>query len=108
VLLRQFSRRDQRDRVLDVFAAMGHDEAFMRETAESAREHLRDKPVLLLYGQFDPMRFVGAIARFRALIPRATMAIIPWEEHFPILTSAERVAEVVKRWMGSSLGAADR
>src|SRR5262249_32194330 len=106
LLARQFAHREQRDRIIDVFAAMGRDEAFMRATALAAREHLADKPVLLLYGQFDPMRLIGAVARFRALFRRSSVSIIPGEEHFPILASARRVASAVRSWMDAALGQA--
>jgi hypothetical protein len=38
LLASQFSRPDQRDRIIDVFSAMGRDEAFMRATAQAATE----------------------------------------------------------------------
>jgi pimeloyl-ACP methyl ester carboxylesterase len=97
----QFATREQRDRTIGLFVHMGRDEGFMRATAEKIRSRLGDKPVLLLYGQFDPMRLIGAVSRFKRMFRRAEPAIIPLEEHFPILASGGRVADVVDRWIGS-------
>jgi haloalkane dehalogenase len=98
VMTQQFDTAQKRDRILDVLESMGRDEVFMRSTARLARERLSAKPVLLLYGQFDPMRF-ASLAAFRALFRRSIIEIIPLEEHFPILSSGERVAKVVHEWM---------
>ncbi len=87
VLRAEFSRHDQRDRVLHLFEQMASDDAFMRVTAERVRRRLAMTPTLLLFGQLDPMRWIGSIGRFKRLLPRHTVVIIPFEEHFPILAS---------------------
>jgi haloalkane dehalogenase len=104
-LLSEFDSPEKRDRVLDLFGQMGLDGAFMRHAAEVASERLRDRPALLLYGQFDPVRLVGAIGRFRRLLPRSVVRIVPREEHFPILASGERVAEIVRQWIAAERAA---
>jgi haloalkane dehalogenase len=104
-LVQEFDTAEKRDRVLDLFEQMGRDVAFMRETAALVSERLRDRPALLLYGQLDPVRLLGAPGRFRRLLPRSVVRVIAREEHFPILASGERVAEIVRRWI-SALAAA--
>jgi haloalkane dehalogenase len=99
VLTSQFNSQEKRDRILDVFSAMGRDDRFMRETAGAVAHHLADKPALLLFGQFDPVRFVGGVSRFRKMLPRSTVAIIRREKHFPILAAGEEVATTMRGWM---------
>jgi haloalkane dehalogenase len=99
VLKAQYDSYEKRDRILDVFAAMGQDERFMRDTAAAVVRHLAETPALLLFGQFDPMRFVGSVSRFRDMLPRSTVAIIPGEKHFPILAAGEEVASAMRGWM---------
>jgi haloalkane dehalogenase len=94
-----FGTPEKRDRIIDLFSAMGRDEAFMRAAATRAGHALADKPVLLLYGQLDPMRLIGAVRRFRRLFPRSVARIIALEEHFPILASGRRVGQIVHRWI---------
>jgi haloalkane dehalogenase len=101
VLVREFDSPEKRDRVLEVFQQMGRDVAFMREAAALAAERLAALPALLLYGQLDPMRLIGAVGRFRRLFPRSLVRIVPREEHFPILASGERVAEIVRAWIAA-------
>lgn len=99
VLLAQFDTPEKRDRVIDVFVQMGQQDEFMRATAASVAERLAAIPALLLYGQFDPMRLIGGVARWKRLFRRNTVAIIPLEEHFPILASGERVARAIRSWI---------
>ncbi|GEM_PF-4782477 len=95
----QFDTPEKRDRIIDLFSQMGRNEAFMRDAAARARLELADKPVMLLYGQFDPMRFVGAIHRFKRLFRDTTVRIIALEEHFPILASGRRVGQIIHQWV---------
>ena len=81
---------------------MGRDEEFMRRAASLAREHLASKPTLILYGQFDPMRLIGGVARFRRLFPNSAVRIVSREEHFPILSSGERVGRIVHEWISGA------
>jgi len=99
LLLEQFDTPEKRDRVIDLFEQMGRDDAFMRQAAALACERLARTPTLILYGQFDPMRLLGGVARFRRLFPNSVVRTIPFEEHFPILSSGERVARVVHDWL---------
>lgn len=82
-----------------MFAAMGHGDAFMYETAAKVSALLADKPALLLFGQFDPVRFAGGVSGFRQLFPQAGVVIIPRERHFPILAAGDEVAAALDKWM---------
>jgi haloalkane dehalogenase len=95
----QFATADRRDRFLDVFRSMATDDAFLAETAVRAVESFRSTPVLILYGQFDPMRLFGGVARYRAMFPRHAVHIVPGEKHFPILGSGGAVADAIDLWM---------
>jgi haloalkane dehalogenase len=99
VLTCQYDSTAKRDRILDMFAAMGHGDAFMRETAAKVSALLADKPALLLFGQFDPVRFAGGVSRFKRLFPQARVVIIPRERHFPILAAGDEVAAALDEWM---------
>ncbi|MEM9073336.1 MAG: alpha/beta hydrolase [Myxococcota bacterium] len=93
----QFATPSQRERILDWFSMMARDHAFMVRTAAEAKD-LRELPTLILLGQFDPVRAVGAVPRFRALLPRARTHVIPWEEHFPILAEGRAIADEIAAW----------
>lgn len=98
-LIRQFDTREKRDRVIALFESMGRDEEFMRRSAALARERLAGMPTLILYGQLDPMRLLGAVAHFRRLFTNSVIRIVSREEHFPVLSSGERVGRIVHEWI---------
>lgn len=103
VLTAVFDTPDKRDRVLDLFEQMGRDTAFIARTAEAARRHLADHPALLLYGAFDPMRWIGAVGRYRRMFPRHVVRIVAREEHFPILASGTEVGRLVHAWAAAEV-----
>jgi pimeloyl-ACP methyl ester carboxylesterase len=98
VLTAQFDAPEKREQVIDLFSNMGRDEGFVHDTAGLARRYLAQKPTLLLYGQFDPMRFVS-LTSFKGLFMNSTVRIIPHEEHFPILSSGEQVGQAIHEWV---------
>jgi haloalkane dehalogenase len=106
-LVNEFDTPEKRDRVLDLLQQMGRDVAFMQEAA-LATQRLRALPALLVYGQFDPIRLLGAVRRYRRLLPRSRVRIVAREEHFPILASGERVAEIVRGWIAAERAGAAR
>ncbi len=93
-----FRTTESRDRIIDLFHSLGSDETFLPSVEAGIRAHLAQKKTLLLYGQFDPVRLIGFLARFRELFPTAQQAIISGEEHFPILGSAAAVAKEIDIW----------
>lgn len=101
VLTGEFDAIEKRERIIDLFEQMAVDKVFMRRTVQRARERLASVPALILYGQFDPMRFIGGVSRFRRMFPNSRVAIIPKEEHFPILSSGAKVGAIMREWMNS-------
>lgn len=64
-MINAYDTQEKRDRLIDMFAAMGRDDAFMLRTADEVARRLGDKPVLLLFGQLDPVRLAGGVSRVR-------------------------------------------
>ncbi len=100
-MLAQFEAPASRDRILELFAQMGRSDGFMRALAQQLQEKLAQVPALILFGQLDPMRICGGVARWRRYFLRSEVCIIPREEHFPILGSGEVVAQAIDRWIQS-------
>jgi haloalkane dehalogenase len=94
----QFDTPAKRDRILQVFGQMARDDRFMRRVEAKVRSSLRSLPALVVIGQLDPVRFVGAWGRYRAMFERAELRILPLEEHFPVLTSPERMGREIVFW----------
>ena len=96
--VRQFDTYDKRDRVIHLLGQLGKDTEFVRKTAKAIKDEISLIPTLILFGQFDPMRFVGSPSCFKKLFVNHTYHIVPWEEHFPILASGRKVAQAVDSW----------
>ena len=99
LLIKQYDTPEKRDRVLDIFYQMGWNETFINEAVENIKNGLKRVPTLLIYGQFDPVRIAGAISHYRKTFHDCTWKIIPFEEHFPILGSGEKVAQEIDSWI---------
>jgi haloalkane dehalogenase len=95
---REYDTEEKRERIIDMFAALGRDDGFMRRTADGVARCLSEKPALLLFGQLDPVRLAGGVSRFRMMFRRPTVRIIRGEKHFPILAAGEEVAAVIAEW----------
>lgn len=93
-----FDTEAKRERILDLFEAMGRQDAFMTRTADVVRERLHQVPALILFGQLDPMRLVGGARRYARLFARAATVLVPYEEHFPILAAGDEVASAIATW----------
>lgn len=103
-----YDSAEKRDRVIDMFSAMGRDDGFMRRTAAEVTDRLADKPVLLLFGQLDPVRLAGGASRFSKMFHRTTLRIIRGEKHFPILAAGEQVAAEIEDWLRATKAARAR
>ena len=68
----------------------------MRRTASEVAGCLADKPVLLLFGQFDPVRLAGGASRFSKMLHQTTLRTIRGEKHFPILAPGEQVQRAAR------------
>lgn len=93
-----FPTAESRDRIIDLFSQLGRGDDFLACVETAIQQKLASKQVLLLYGQLDPVRMIGFLAKFRQLFPNAQQVIIPREEHFPILGSADVVASAIESW----------
>lgn len=92
-------KKPQRDRVISILSQMGRQDAFLAECERIVHGPLAHKPSLLMYGSGDPVRRVGGVDRIAALIHAPQVKIIPHEEHFPMISSAQEVATHIKSWM---------
>jgi len=98
LMVSQFDTSEKRDRILNLFLSMAIENEFVDDVVSQERA-ISDRPALLLFGQFDPMRFVGSITKFKEMFSKTTLSIIPYEEHFPILSSGKEVAQEVHQWI---------
>lgn len=56
-----------------------------------------------MFGQFDPVRWVGWVNRLQRIFPRHEVQIIPWEGHFPHEGSPQRMIDAIQKWYDAVL-----
>ncbi len=98
-MVADFNSHSQRDRIIDLFRAMATETDFIEQTAVLVEERLSKVPALILYGQFDPVRYVGGPKRYGEVFSKSEIVIISLEEHFPLLGSGNRVAAAMHSWL---------
>lgn len=54
---------------------------------------------MIIFGQFDPVRFIGGVGRLKKMFRNNNVDIIPFEEHFPMIGSAKKVSDSIERWI---------
>lgn len=93
---RDFPDAASRDRIVAALRDLRENDAFMQPLRDAIPEI--DLPVLLLYGEHDPMRKVGVQDRLERELPNATSVVIPGEAHFPHEGDPEGLARAVLGW----------
>lgn len=93
---RAFPGPASRDRILQTLGDLRENETFMR----AVRDELPrlTLPVLLIYGEHDPMRRIGVQDRLMDELPRATRFIVPGEAHFPHEGDPATFVDAVSEW----------
>jgi len=94
-----FSSRESRERMINLFSAVRNESEFLESLERDIQLHLKAKPVLLLYGQRDPVKIIGAPSRFQKLFQNHIYVTVDGEEHFPILGSPEQTAAFVDQFL---------
>ena len=96
-----FPTPESRDRILDLFQELLLQQDYLKQVEQDIQDKLSDRPALIMYGQFDPVRLVGWPRRFQALFPDNRSKVIPWEGHFPHEGSPEAMIGEIARWHDS-------
>ena len=70
-----------RDQAFDLLRALGRESGFLREL-EAGLAPLSDRPVLTVFGAWDPARLAGFPRRWAELFPHTTQRVVPGGGHF--------------------------
>ncbi len=79
----------------------------MRDIEQGLKQHLKDVPVLLMYGENDAAVQAGFMSRFEEIFPHHRSVLIRGEHHFPHEGAPEEmVAAILDWWSADGVGAA--
>lgn len=93
-----FPTPEARDRILLLMRELIDQPRFLSTLETDLRTHFRDRPTLLMYGQFDPTRLVGWMNRFRDIFPMHRARVVPREGHFPHEGAPQFMIREIRRW----------
>jgi len=93
-----FPTGESRDRILNLLRELLDQGPFLRGVERTLRRELSDRPALILFGQFDPVRLAGFPRRYRGIFPRHSSRVVPWEGHFPHEGSPAFMIHEITSW----------
>jgi len=93
-----FPTRASRRWILTLFRDLYAQEDYMREVEQGLKQHLKDLPVLLMYGENDPARRAGFMSRFEEIFPHHRSVVIEGEMHFPHEGAPEEMIAAIRDW----------
>jgi haloalkane dehalogenase len=94
-----FRTPESRARGLKLMACFSQNPAFMKRLESDLMQRLRHKPTLLLFGQADPVRFLGAPGRFRKLFANYSYTLLSHSAHFPALELPTEAALAIDQFL---------
>lgn len=92
-----FATPESRDGILRLFRSF-IDEPQVGREIERGLPPLRDRPVLILFGEKDPMTKEGWAARWAKEFPNSTTHLLPKVEHFPFEDAPELTLQLFQNW----------
>lgn len=93
-----FPTRASRRRIQTLFRDLYMQEDYMRGIEQGLEQHLKDLPVLLMYGENDAAVQAGFMSRFEEIFPRHRSVLIEGEQHFPHEGAPEEMIAVIRDW----------
>jgi haloalkane dehalogenase len=93
-----FDTPEKRNRILLLLRQLVEGRTYLEQLELNLREKFRDAPALLMFGQFDPVRFVGWVDRLCGIFPNHDVRIVPREGHFPHEGSPHYMIEQIRQW----------
>jgi haloalkane dehalogenase len=96
-----------RRRIQTLFRDLYMQEDYMRGVEQGLKQHLRNLPVLLMYGENDAAVQAGFMSHFEEIFPYHRSILIRGEQHFPHEGAPEEmVAAIQDWWSDDAVGAA--
>jgi len=86
--------------------ASGSSDDYLREVDRTLRTVLRDRPVLLVFGQESPTVKAGFPQRWRERFPDAGLLLVEGSHRFPMADAPDLVARAIKGWWREEVFAA--
>jgi len=83
------------------------EEQVLRNIQTSFETIFKDLPVLLIYGDRDPLTGMGIPQRIHKMLPHSMLFYIQGEAHFPHEGAPNEMSDIIGRWLHGLKPAAD-
>lgn len=94
-----FNTPTKRDRITSVLGSLLDSHEILTEISEGFKHKLCDKPFLMIYGQYDPVKLLGIPKRLQKMVNNIEYNIIKGEAHFPHESSHVEMSEIIENWI---------
>lgn len=94
-----YKTKQRRKRMTDLLFSLRQHQAFMQEIKSAFEQQLNELPVLLIYGEKDPVHQMGIPERIMGMLQNASLHLIENEGHFPHEGQAEKMSELIHHWL---------
>ena len=96
---RMFCSRSERIRITQMLFNLKESEEFMKKIKQGFETTLNAKPILLIYGEDDPVNKLGIPDRIHQLMPNSQLFLIDKEGHFPHEGQPKQMSEIIHHWI---------
>ncbi len=94
-----FSDSPKRTRITNVLFSLKQEKEFMQSIMMGFESVINKMPMLLLYGEKDPVAELGIPHRIQKMVDNAELFLIKGEGHFPHEGQPEEMCELVSNWL---------
>jgi haloalkane dehalogenase len=95
-----FANLSWRHPIHNLFRSISHSDGYLAEVKQGL-PHLRDLPVLLIFGDADPTFEAGFMYRFEQIFPRSHSVVLKGAGHFTPEEAPEEITSAIRSWWQS-------
>lgn len=96
-----FDTPEKRDRIIDILGSLLDADKILNEIRDGFNSNLIDHPVLMIYGQYDPVKLLGVPKRLSKILHRPENHIVKGEAHFPHESAFLEMSSIINKWISS-------
>lgn len=94
-----FNTREKRRLITAMLYQLKTEEELMHSIKSAFETIFRHIPILLIYGDQDPVYKLGIPQRIRSMVGSAELELIKGEAHFPHEGTPDEMTEIIQNWM---------
>ena len=98
-----FSTPHKRRRITQMLVSLKQHQTFMEQIKTAFTRQLNAMPLLLIYGEKDPVNQLGIPQRIKAMTQHTELYLIKGEGHFPHEGQPEEMSQLMSQWLHTNI-----